>query len=404
MKRGSGVILPIFSLPHSYGIGSLGHEAYNFVEFLEDSNIRYWQLLPIGQTSIFSGNSPYSSISSFAGNPYFIDYDILFSEGLIQREDYIYLDNGNNYSRINYDLVDKNKKLVLKKAYETFKSKNNFEEIDEFFNENEFWLRDYCLYMTLRKRYGLDWSKWPKEYSNRVEKDLNDFWNENLDEINYYIFIQYEFFSQYYNLKKYANDKGIEIIGDIPIYVSFDSSDCWAYSKYFQLDDNFNPKRVSGAKPDAFNEEGQLWGHPLYDWEKLKNNNYEFWLDRIKYNKNLYDIIRLDHFIGFINYYAIEVGATSAKNGIWMDGPGVDLFNFLESNIDDLKLIVEDLGVLTNKVLEIKDQFNYPGMNVIQFAFSDNKIDQRNLPHNYVKNSAVLQLMIQKPFSLGYIL
>lgn len=388
MKRSSGILLPIFSLPQSFGIGTFGSEAYNFVDYLEETKQKYWELLPLGPTSPISGNSPYSSLSSFAGNPYYIDLDILMSWELLEEEDYIHLDFGENLKKVNYDLIDENKTKVLYIAYDNFLNKGDMHDFLDFTERNQFWLDDYALYMAIREQKGLNWADWPDELKSRDESALNDFLGEYNREIDYFKFVQYIFYKQYKNLKEYANKKGIKIIGDLPIYVPYDSSDCWANSEIFQLDGEYMPINVSGVPPDGYSVDGQLWNHPLYDWDKLASDRYKFWVERVRLNNNLFDLVRLDHFIGFIHYYSIPRGARSAKFGSWIKGPGKDLFDVLHEEIEDLNIMVEDLGIVTSKVVDLKEELGYPGVKSIQFGFDKNTSNE-NLPHKYESNSIV---------------
>ncbi|MCI5839193.1 MAG: 4-alpha-glucanotransferase [Peptoniphilaceae bacterium] len=384
LQRGNGIIMPIFSLPSNYGIGTFGKAAYEFVDFCANSSIKYWQILPLGPTSY--GDSPYQSFSSFAGNPYFIDLDLLKEDSLLKEEDYINVDFGDNPRYVDYSIQYNMRYRILKKAYENGKEKLK-EDIKIFREKEKFRLDDYALYMAI-KTEKLDVSRleFPKEYKERESLSLEKFSKEHEEEINFYIFVQYEFFKQWNNLKTYANRKKIKIIGDIPIYVAMDSADAWANSNILKLDENKNPIFLSGAPPDGFNENGQLRGNPLYDWDKMEENNFKFWIDRLMINNKLFDIIRLDHFIGFNRYYEIPSTDDNAKYGKWVDAKPEKFFKTVLEKIPDIQFIVEDLGVITDEIRKMKNNFNFPGMKVIQFAF-DSSMKSENLPHNYEKNS-----------------
>lgn len=384
MKRASGILMPIFSLPSDYGIGTFGYEAFKFIDFLCESNQAYWQILPLGPTSY--GDSPYQSFSSFSGNPYFIDFDILREEGLLKKEDYEDLDFGSDKEYIDYGLIYKNRLIVLKKAYRRFDtSKKDFLD---FIKDNNFWLADYALYMTIKKDQGnKSWLDWEDGFRNREEKTLNSFLKDKdkQKELYFFYFIQYEFFKQWNKVKKYANDRGIKIIGDLPIYIAMDSADAWANTDILLMKENKDPKLVAGVPPDAYSEDGQLWGNPIYDWEKLKSQGYRFWIDRIRANHQIYDVIRLDHFIGFVNYYAINYEDENAKKGTWYEGPRRDFFDKLLDELPYVDLILEDLGVVNEEVKDLQMDLAYPGMKVIQFGFSQE--NSTYLPHNYIRNS-----------------
>ncbi len=380
--RKSGILLPIFSLPGPYGIGSLGAEAYRFVEFLERTNQKIWQVLPLGPISY--GNSPYQTFSAFAGNPYFIDLDFLKNENLLNEEELKYLNIINNKDKIDYEFLYNERFKVLKKAFNRF-DKN--ESYDNFIYKNEYWLEDYALFMALKNKYnGLPWYMWEKSIKLRYKKSILKVKEELKEEIEFQKFLQFKFFEHWMNLKKYANSKNISIVGDIPIYVSYDSSDVWANSKYFLLDKFKNPILVSGCPPDAFSNKGQLWGNPVYRWNVLKKSNYDWWIKRISLANDIYDYIRIDHFRGFEAYYTIEYGREDATIGKWLKGPGIDLFNKIKEKLGNVKIIAEDLGFLTEEVYKLLEKTNYPGMKVLQFGFEPYE-NSTYLPHNYKKNT-----------------
>ncbi len=385
-KRSSGILMHITSLPSPYGIGTFGKEAYKFVDFLIKSNQSYWQILPIGPTSI--GDSPYQSFSTFAGNPYFIDFDILKEEGLLKEEDYKNVDFGDNPLKVDYEKIFNHKMPILRKAFNNSKDKYK-EEIKKFKEKNKNWLEDYALYMAIKGEFNLkSWQEWDEDIKIRKKEALDYYKNKLKEEIEYFIFIQYMFFKQWSKLKNYANRNGIKIIGDIPIYVAEDSVDAWANTNVFLLDKNKIPKVVSGCPPDDFAKTGQLWGNPIYDWDYLEKTNYKWWIERIKGNISLYDVTRIDHFRGFESFWQIPYGEKTAIKGKWVKGPGMKLFNQINKELGQVNIIAEDLGYLTKEVIDFKNETGYPGMKVLEFAF-DSREESDYLPHNYNKNCIV---------------
>lgn len=387
-KRSSGVLMHISSLEGKFGIGSIGEEAYKFVDFLVKAGQKYWQILPLGHTSY--GDSPYQCFSAFAGNPHFIDLDILVDDELLSIKDYINEDFGASEEKVDYGLIFEKRNKILKTAYKNFKNKklNRHEafEYEKFKNENSFWLDDYSDYMAIKETFDLvSWKEWDEDIRNREEKALRKYRKELKDEIEYYKFIQFLFFKQWKELKDYANYNGIEIIGDLPIYVAEDSADMWSNPKMFKVDENNKPKVVAGCPPDAFAITGQLWGNPIYDWEDMDKDNYKWWISRIRESFKLYDMIRIDHFRGFESYWEIPYGDETAVNGKWVKGPGIKLFNAIKKELGDLNIIAEDLGFMTDEVIEFRDETGFPGMKVLQFGFGGE--DSTDLPHNYIKNS-----------------
>ncbi|MTI66376.1 MAG: 4-alpha-glucanotransferase [Firmicutes bacterium] len=384
--RGSGILMHITSIPSPYGIGTFGKEAYNFVDFLERAGQKYWQILPLGPTSF--GDSPYMALSSFAGNPYLIDFDFLIKEGLLVKKDLKNKDFGHHREKVNYKKIFNNKLDVLKIAYNNCKNKYE-EEINNFIKENKNWLEDYSLFMALKYKFNLkSWLNWDKDIKLRKKFTLKRYKKELKDETEYWNFLQYIFFKQWNELKKYANSKGIKIIGDIPIYVAVDSVDTWANSEIFMLDEENMPINVSGCPPDSFSETGQLWGNPLYRWDVLEKRNFDWWIERIRGSKELYDVIRIDHFRGFQSYWSIPFEDITAENGHWIKGPGKKFINKLKESFDDLDIIAEDLGFLTKDTYELLKYSGYPGMKVLQFAFNSTETNNY-LPHNYEKNCVV---------------
>ena len=389
-ERSSGILLHPTSLPGKYGIGSLGKEAYKFVDFLKKSNQKLWQIFPLGPTGY--GDSPYQCFSSFAGNPYLIDFDLLIEQNLLTEEDLKDVNFGGNEEYIDYGAIYNQKYPLLRKAYENFKANGNKElkeKLETFKTENSSWLDDYSLYISLKNHFnGLPWNEWEDDIRTRKEAAINKYKAELANEIEYHNFIQFLFFTQWNNVKKYANDNGIKIIGDIPIFVAVDSSDAWANPEIFLFDPELKPVKVAGVPPDYFSATGQLWGNPLYDWDKLKELNYKWWVDRVKANLSTCDIIRIDHFRGFDEYWAVPYGDKTAENGTWCPGPRMDLFNAIKNELGELPIIAEDLGTMTQGVIDLREATGFPGMKILGFAF-DSKEENDYLPHTYTKNCVV---------------
>ena len=387
-KRSSGILMHITSLPSEYGIGDFGKKAYEFVDFLEKSKQKLWQILPMGPTGY--GDSPYQSFSAFAGNPYFIDLEEFIELGYIDHNDLLPLREINYEDNLDYEQVNERKTKLLKNIFEIFwKKTEKNDEIEEDFKKfktkNAYWLDNYVLYMALKEKFsGKSWQNWPKcyKYRNLKKFEKND---ENLKKnIDYFSFVQYTFYKQWFKLKSYANSKGICIIGDIPIFVATDSADTWSESKIFQFDKYKKPKRVSGCPPDYFSKDGQLWGNVLYDWKYLKKTNYDWWIKRIAYCFEIYDIVRIDHFRGFEAYWSIPSKDTTAVRGHWEKGPGMDFFRTVERRLGKLPIIAEDLGLLTERVKKLLKRSSFPGMKVLEFAFDSENSDY--LPHKYEEN------------------
>ena len=384
MNRASGVLLPVFSLPSKYGIGCFSKEAYQFVDQLREAGQSYWQILPLGPTGY--GDSPYQSFSTYAGNPYFIDLETLVKEGLLTKKECKEYDFGDKAEVIDYEKIYYSRFKVLKKAFERFEKD---EVYDNFVRENAHWLDDYSLYMAIKdSKGGIGWNEWEDALKNREETALENARKELVEEIDFYKFQQYEFDKQWSELHAYANGQGIQIIGDIPIYVAFDSADTWASPELFQFDEENNPVAVAGCPPDDFSATGQLWGNPLYNWEYHKKTEYNWWIKRIRHCLKLYDVVRIDHFRGFDEYYSIPYGNETAVDGAWMPGPGMDFFSTIEEKLGKLNIIAEDLGFLTESVLQMLSASGFPGMKVVQFAFDPNG-GSAYLPHNYPENSVV---------------
>lgn len=386
MVRSAGILMHISSLPGSFGIGTFGKEAYEFVDFLKKSGITYWQILPLGHTGY--GDSPYQCFTAFAGNPYFIDFKFLEEEGLLNTEDYINEYYGNNVERVDYGAIYNAKYKVLRKAYENYKNNEEIKkEFIKFQESNKEWLEDYTLYMALKSEFNYaGWQDWEDDIKFRNNDALNKYKTKLKDEIEYWGFIQYLFDKQWKNLKEYANNAGIKIIGDIPIYVSADSVETWSNPENFKIDkETLEPKVVAGCPPDAFSETGQLWGNIIYDWDYMKSTDYEWWINRISHSLKLYDVIRIDHFRGFESFWEIPYGEETAVNGKWVKGPANDLFDKIKERLGDIEIIAEDLGFLTEDVVKFLNSTGYPGMKVIEFAF-DGSGQNPYLPHNYIRN------------------
>ena len=389
-ERSSGILFHPTSLPGKYGIGTLGKEAYAFIDFLKKSRQQLWQIFPLGPTGY--GDSPYQSFSSFAGNPYLIDFDLLIEAHLLSEEDLRDVFFGDNEEYIDYGAIYNQKYPLLRKAYENFKSSDNHEmreNLEHFKRENASWLNDYSLYISLKNHFnGLPWNEWPQDIKNRENAAMEHYKNELADDIEYHNFIQFLFFKQWGDVKRYANENGIKIIGDIPIFVAADSSDAWANPEIFLFDEERKPVKVAGVPPDYFSATGQLWGNPLYNWEKLRDTNYNWWVERVRANLSTCDIIRIDHFRGFEAYWAVPYGDDTAINGQWEPGPGIDLFNAIKSQLGELPIIAEDLGLMTQGVIDLREATGFPGMKILGFAF-DSGEENDYLPHTYTRNCVV---------------
>ncbi len=380
MDRSSGILLPISSLPSPYGIGTLGREAYAFADFLRDAGQKYWQLLPLGPTSY--GDSPYQSFSAFAGNPYFIDLDTLVEDGLLERPDLDGVRWGENPRYVDYGQIYASRFQVLRKAFRAGWGRDR-KKVEAFRQENK-WLDNYALYMAVKASFGMkSWLEWPDE-DVRLRKSaaLKRCRKELAEDIDFYSYLQYLFYQQWDALRDYIHAQGIQIIGDMPIYVAMDSADVWAEPEFFQLGEDLTPTEVSGVPPDYFTADGQLWGNPLYDYERMKKDGYGWWLRRVEGAGRLFDLIRIDHFRGLESYWAVPYGEKTAKNGRWRKGPGMDLVGVLTKSFPDLQFIAEDLGYLTPAVHQLLDESGLPGMKVLEFAF-DTREPSNYLPHTY---------------------
>ena len=376
----------ISSLPGPYGIGTMGDNAYRFVDFLQRAGQTWWQILPIGPTSY--GDSPYQSFSSVAGNPYFIDLPQLERDGLLERDEYERLPWCESELSVDYGQLYQLRYEVLHHAYRRF-AQNPPEDYRRFCEENGHWLPDYALFMALKDAHGgRPWNEWEQPLKTREPGAIAAAREQYAGEIGFQMMLQYLFTRQWRALKGYANERGIRIIGDIPIYVPRDSADVWSAPEQFLLDENYEPIEVAGGPPDGFSADGQLWGNPLYRWDAMKADGYRWWIDRFRASAALYDIIRIDHFRGFEGYYAIPGGATTARDGVWRQGPGIELFHAVRAALGDLPIIAEDLGFLTEGVHRLREECGFPGMKVLQFAF-DPDCDSEYLPHNHIENCVV---------------
>lgn len=421
-ERNAGILMPVSSLPSPYGIGTFGKDAYDFVTFVKECNHKYWQVLPLGPTTY--GDSPYQSYSAFAGNPYFVDLDMLIEVGFLLKSEVISRDWGDGIVPVNvseddavngrfgtyrdgnigderyvsYEKIYNNRFDILRIAYNRFKaacaeSKKTlakglplYKQFDNFVKDNADWLEDYALFMALKSHFNnVSWGEWETDIKFRKPEAMSRYEEQLSDDIGYWKFIQFEFYLQWNALKQYANSNGIEIIGDIPIYMGYDSVDVWANQGEFQLDENLTPIKVAGVPPDAFSDAGQKWGNPLYDYDKMEANGFSWWRKRMAASAKLYDVIRIDHFIGIVKYYTIPADMPDARQGEYRQGPGQKLLDVINESIGDKKIIAEDLGVEVPEVAKILKENGYPGMKVLEFAFGG---DRKNphLPYNYTQN------------------
>ncbi len=384
--RTSGVLMHLTSLPGPYGVGTMGKAAREFADFLARGGQTYWQILPIGPTSY--GDSPYQCFSTFAGNPYLIDLDLLEAQGLLEREEYAGVDWGSDPEQVDYGLLHERRIPVLRKAVARL-LKVPPEDYTVFLAENGTWLRDYALFMALKDANGgKPWWEWPEPLRRRDQTALALARKEQGEGVAFHQGLQYLFFHQWRALKEYANGKGVYFIGDLPIYVALDSADVWSKPHLFQLDGDLKPVEVAGCPPDAFTADGQLWGNPLFDWDAMEREGYSWWIERIRRQRGFYDLLRIDHFRGFESYYAIPFGDENARRGVWKPGPGMKLFRAVEHALGRQAIIAEDLGFLTESVRQLLRDSGFPGMKVLQFAF-DSREESDYLPHNYERNCVV---------------
>ena len=386
-KRQSGVLMHISSLPGKYGIGSFGQSAYDFVDFLVRTKQRYWQILPLGTTSY--GDSPYQSFSAFAGNTYFIDFDILIEEGLLNEADVKGADFGDDPRKVDYAKIFDARRPIMEKAVARFLKADDLSDYESFVEQNAVWLEVFAEYMAIKEHFdNLAWTEWPDEAIRRREAASLASYREKLaDKLTYHRVTQYLFFKQWLRLKAYANEHHIEIVGDMPIYVAADSADVWAQPHFFKTDAVGKPTCVAGCPPDEFSETGQLWGNPIYDWEAMDKDGYAWWIERLRESFKIYDIVRIDHFRGFESYWEVPADSETSATGKWVKGPDYKLFAAVKEALGDLNIIAEDLGFMTDEVIELRERTGFPGMKILQFAFNpdDESIDSPHLaPNNSV--------------------
>ena len=384
-KRSSGVLMHITSLPGEFGIGTFGKSAYDFVDFLEETRQTYWQILPLTTTSY--GDSPYQSFSAVAGNLNLIDFSLLKEEGLLEESDYSNVNFGENPEKIDYALLFEVRRPILEKAVaNTAKYSNVLAEIEKFEKDNSSWLADYAEYMAIKESFGYQsFIHWDEDIKKGEKAAREKYRTELQDSIRYYTVTQYFFFKQWLALKEYANDKGVKIIGDMPIYVSADSVEMWTMPELFKVDENNEPLYVAGCPADDFSPTGQLWGNPIYDWEKHKEQGFSWWIYRVQESFKIYDVLRIDHFKGFSDFWQIDKDAENAVNGTWEAGPGIELFQKIKEQLGDLPIIAENLGFIDEKAEKLLDDSGYPGMKILQFAFPGE--DNLDRPHHYTQNS-----------------
>lgn len=385
IKRSSGILLPVSALPSNYGIGTFGKAAFEFVDFLKDAGQTWWQILPLSTTGY--GNSPYQSFSAFAGNPYLIDLDILIEQNLLEKSEVLAIDFGDNPSRIDYGkLYEKRNSLLVLAAKRGLNQAQA--EFRDFKVQNSDWLNDFAIFMVLKEKFNMvSWQDWTdfdlRNCDSESVKRATELYQEEVEVICY---IQFLFFQQWQRIREYATKCNVKILGDIPLYVSLDSADVWSNPKYFQLNDDRIPVEVSGVPPDYFTADGQLWSNPLYDWEKLHEENYSWWVDRISFSSKIYDALRIDHFRGIESYWSVPYGEKTAINGRWIQGPGMDLISVLKAEFPEFIFVAEDLGYQTPEVQQLLADSGFPGMNVLQLAF-DYRDSGNPLPHEYTRNS-----------------
>ncbi len=383
--RQSGILMHITSLPGPCGVGTMGKEAYDFIDFLEEAGQSCWQILPLSPTGY--GDSPYQSCSTYAGNPYLISLDSLVKEGLLQQSELDAITWCHTEEKVDFGIQYNNKYRILRRAYDRFQGSEAF---DQFCLENGSWLSDYSLFMALKAKYeGKPWYQWEENLKRRDPDALWQTRQELSGEIRFYNFVQFLFFQQWNALHKYANDKGICIIGDVPIYVPLDSVEVWTAPELFELDENLTPTAVAGCPPDAFTADGQLWGNPLYRWDYMAEHGYSWWIRRMRAAGKLYDVVRMDHFRGFESFWSVPYGDTTARNGKWIKGGGLEFIQTIQKALPELKLIAEDLGFLTPEVLALRDASGLPDMKILEFAFYDQDEPSEYLPFNYTTNCVV---------------
>ncbi|MDH5467764.1 MAG: 4-alpha-glucanotransferase [Candidatus Aminicenantes bacterium] len=388
-KRGSGILFHITSLPSSFGIGDLGPWAYTFVDFLAEAKQAYWQILPFNPTAPAFGNSPYNSYSAFACNPLLLSPELMVREGLLAEEDII-PDKRLRSKRVDYNSVVAFKRKLFQTAFQRFKESKDKSDYEKFCKENTSWLDDLALFLALKEHFQKRvWSDWPLDVRDRREEALEAMRKALHEDMERERFLQYVFITQWSALRSYCQEKGIQIIGDIPVYVNYDSVDLWTHPELFKLDQKKRPYAVAGVPPGNFSATGQLWGNPLYRWDILKEREYDWWVQRVDHNLRLFDIVRIDHFRGFVGYWEIPATENNAVNGEWKEAPAEDFFRVLTEKNPHLPLIAEDLGIITPDVREVMEHFAFPGMRVLLFAFGEDDPMHPYLPHTYEENCVV---------------
>ena len=384
MERSSGVLLHVSSLPNKFGIGSFGQSAYNFVDFLVKSGQTYWQILPLTTTSY--GDSPYQSFSAFAGNTNFIDFDLLVKDGILNSADFENVDFGSDPENIDYGLIFNVRRPILEKVVKNFLKSEAIYEFKFFVEKNEKWLEPFAEYMAIKEHFNLvSWENWDKDIRYRDEAALKKYRLMLADEMNFHRITQFLFFKQWNELKLYANKNNVQIIGDMPIYVAGDSVEMWSTPQYFKVDSQKRPTVIAGTPPDNFSDDGQFWGNPIYDWEYMKRHDFAWWVTRMEESFKLYDVVRIDHFRGFESYWEVPADSKTSASGKWAKGPGIALFDAIKKSLGNVKIIAEDLGFMTQEVVDMREGTGYPGMRILQFGFST--VDSIDLPHHYVQNS-----------------
>ena len=402
MARSSGILLHISSLPGKYGVGNLGEDAYAFVDFLNETGQKYWQILPLGPTGF--GNSPYQCYSAFAGSDLLISMDKLVDLRLLQASELIEL-TPFSVAKVEYEKIAPVKTKLLKKAYGRFNEKfsDYKEHYYNFLGEQSWWLDDYALFQALKEQNPQTiWNEWKSTYKKRDVHALDKAHLQFAESINFHRFVQFIFFKQWFELKKYANDRGIQLFGDMPLYVSMDSSDVWGNQDIFLLDDEGKPTHVGGVPPDYFSETGQLWGNPVFDWNRLAERNYDWWMARLHFSLHMYDLIRIDHFRGLESFWSVPASEKTAIQGEWWPAKGYEMLQLLKSQIGDLRVVAEDLGVITPEVEKLRDDFGLPGMKVLQFGFASDETNE-HLPHNYGQNFVVYTGTHDNNTTLGWL-
>ena len=380
--RESGILMHITSLPGPYGVGTMGRYAYEFVDFLKEAGQSYWQILPLSPTGY--GDSPYQSCSTFAGNHYLIDLDLLVEEGLLKKKELEDITWNLSETKVSFGLLYNHRLDVLRLAYDRFRDRKS---LDAFCRENSAWLPDFTLFMAIKTQMGgKPWYDWEEDLKFRKPKAIEKAKKELAEEIKFYCFVQYLFFKQWNALRDYAHKQGIRIVGDVPIYVPYDSVDVWTNPSQFQLDEKLDPVAVAGCPPDGFTEDGQLWGNPLYRWDVMEKDGFSWWIKRLAAAGEMYDVVRLDHFRGLESYWSVPYGDKTARNGKWVKGPGLAFVKAIHKGLPKLEMIAEDLGYMTQEVMDLRDASGYPGMKVLQFAF-DPKEPSDYLPHTYTRNT-----------------